>query len=963
MKKYSRLLIILVLSLLTIYGLLRLGNIDFSAETLSRVDWSWLPLIVAVFYTSILARGLRWQHILTAIGWPVDFVYAQALLLAGFFISSIVPARAGDIGRVAMLKQDHQIPVSQGVASIAVERALDVLTVLVLTIIGALWALQGHVPPQILTVTGGLTLVLGLGVVSLFAVPGLEDWLRNPLPSLSQKLTGPPDQTARPPSTPPSREQRIWDLYQKGVDFALALISGMRTLAQNRAALALVIIDSFFIWLCDGVLVYLTLISLGIVAPFSVSLLSGMTGTLATIVPITPGAVGQFEAALVATLALFNIAPTYGSLTALLLRTVSWWTFIPVAGIVTYIFGFSHVFDLTGKDVAAASKRTLPLQKLQGAYHRHRDFVLLLILFVTFRVLALVAFRPGGLVLDFSDFYWYRAFAELTHQGYYPYDNLWTTYPPLFPVVMIAIYQLSALLPPWEFPNLWFTLLLGGFFLLFEIGNFILLYLFGLKLYPANGETEAASARPEALRPAWIYMALFVPVYTLTGWFESYPLFFFLLSLYLLLNNRPYLSAFFTGIGVMIKLIPLILMPVAVQLLSQTKYNLQIAGKKLHLKKLTPGANAPSSTRLPLLAIPFDLPRIALYLAVFLITVIAIATPFYLMNPDLILGSQLITAARQPWETVWALVDGNYDYGVIPLDMRNLAWQPGDAPPTRIPWPAVTAIFGLIYLLFYTWPLAWGKPRNTLAFAGFTLCLFMLWSKGYSPQWLGWILFFIALLLPNLRGITYATILSLGNIIEANFYFIMFPQERWLFAATVLTRTLLLIVLAVEFLWIIWPNAVSPRVEKIRAWGLSALVALLLLGAIPAGLRLGQSYFDLRQLQSPYSATITRLQGEQVKGALLLNSHTVYDWFYPYLRRDYTLFMLDDYAPPGQSVDARTTALLNRMAAQTDVLWIYDADAATTTAAEEALTTWLNNRPPAHLQDIDGGRLYLFILE
>ena len=83
--------------------------------------------------------------------------------------------------------------------------------------------------------------------------------------------------------------------------------------------------------------------------------------------------------------------------------------------------------------------------------------------------LVMASYRPGGLVLDFSDFYWYREFAQLTHQGYYPYKNLWTTYPPLFPVVMIAIYQLSTLLPPWEFPNLWFTLLLGGFFLLLSL--------------------------------------------------------------------------------------------------------------------------------------------------------------------------------------------------------------------------------------------------------------------------------------------------------------------------------------------------------------------------------------------------------------------------------------------------------------------------------------------------------------
>jgi hypothetical protein len=172
----------------------------------------------------------------------------------------------------------------------------------------------------------------------------------------------------------------------------------------------------------------------------------------------------------------------------------------------------------------------------------------------------------------------------------------------------------------------------------------------------------------------------------------------------------------------------------------------------------------------------------------------------------------------------------------------------------------------------------------------------------------------------------------------------------------------LFIVLAIEFIWLIWPQMVTPRVAKVRGWGLAIFVALLLIGAIPASLQLGRSYFDLRQQYSPYAATITRLQGEQVKGALLLNSHTVYDWLYPYLRHDYAFSMLDDYAPPGESVKIRATTLLDRIATQTDVLWIYDANASITTPAEEALTTWLGDTPMAHIQDIDGGRLYLFIL-
>ena len=101
---------------------------------------------------------------------------------------------------------------------------------------------------------------------------------------------------------------------------------------------------------------------------------------------------------------------------------------------------------------------------------------------------------------------------------------------------------------------------------------------------------------------------MFVPVYTLTGWFESYPLFFFLLSLYLLLRGRPYLSAFFTGVGFMIKLIPLILMPVALQLLARYRYSLTFQGLKPLVTKDEPAEVKTEKAGLQFL-IPFDLPR------------------------------------------------------------------------------------------------------------------------------------------------------------------------------------------------------------------------------------------------------------------------------------------------------------------------------------------------------------------
>lgn len=331
MRKYAYLLIILVLSVVTIFGLLRLGDIDISLESLLRVEWTWLLLAFITFYLSIIARGLRWQHILKTMGWPLPILYTQTLLTAGLFISSILPARAGDFGRVAMLKQDHKIPVSQGVASLAAERALDVFSILILAIIGAVWTLRERVPAEILQLMVGSGVLFGLGLLGLLAVPSLEGWLR------------------RPGGLERIMPAAIRPLYQKGLDFGFALIHGVRDLGQKPVALALIIAESFGIWLLDALIVHFVLFSLGISIGFSTSLFSAMVGVLATIVPLMPGALGQFEAAIISLLTLLGVSTADSSLTALLVRFISLWSFIPVSGLITYIFGFSRALNLNNK--------------------------------------------------------------------------------------------------------------------------------------------------------------------------------------------------------------------------------------------------------------------------------------------------------------------------------------------------------------------------------------------------------------------------------------------------------------------------------------------------------------------------------------------------------------------------------------------------------------------------------------
>ena len=259
-------------------------------------------------------------------------MYASTLLTAGLFLSAILPARAGDVARVVMLKQDYKIPVSQGIASLTSERALDVFAILVLAVIGAWLALSGYMPPEVLQLMVVMAVVFAVGIVGLLVIPGIESWLREL--SLFEKTL--PD--------------KVWSIYQKVLDFGFSLISGVRILFKKPVALAVVVGQSFFVWLWDALMVYFVLLSLGIVKPFSVSLFTAMISDLVTAVPITPGSLGQFDATMIGLLTLFGLTIAEASMSALLLRVVQLWTFILISGIVTYIFGFSRALDLNFRD-------------------------------------------------------------------------------------------------------------------------------------------------------------------------------------------------------------------------------------------------------------------------------------------------------------------------------------------------------------------------------------------------------------------------------------------------------------------------------------------------------------------------------------------------------------------------------------------------------------------------------------
>ena len=524
-------------------------------------------------------------------------------------------------------------------------------------------------------------------------------------------------------------------------------------------------------------------------------------------------------------------------------------------------------------DQGRCSSHPLHSAATPGAFLRS-DFWLLLLLFTSFRLLTLLLFRPGGFIRDWSDFDTFLGIASLSDYGLYPFFDFWLEWPPLVPWLMVGAYKLSLLLPPWEEPRFWFITWLGLIFVLFEAGNFGLIY----RLAQQSRRDPA-----QIKRILWLYAGLFPPVYAMLGFFDGLALFFILLSLNLILQQRVRFAAIAIGLGIMVKVTPVLMLPVALKYvwLRHRQVDRRLLVEWAWLGGLVGG------------------------------TVLVLATPFLWPDPAWLLAFGRALLGRSSWETVWAVLEGYYGFGRVAGDRLNPAETNFAIHPAGLPWGMITLGFGLLYGLVFRLKADLTRPRRLLAWAGLMVSLFLLYSKGYSPQFLVYILPFIILLLPNWTGLGYSLALTALNVLEQPIYFVIFPPdqfpaESWLLTAIVTARFIIWLALSVEFGRLIWrkrsaishqPSAANDLWSRVGArWSGVRLMrwlvaAVLLVGGLSMMPKMLSAYERVQLAHSPYQPVIgfLRSQMDDTPQTLILTEQNLYRQLYPHLRKDYQL--------------------------------------------------------------------------
>lgn len=242
-----------------------------------------LPVLIATsgYLSFVVVTGLRWKVLLGIR--RLRFIDLFEILTIGFLCNLVLPARGGDMVRVMVLNQRERVHISEGIASVVLEKLFDVTALVVLLIPALIWV---DLPRWVLF---SLTVAV-IGVIVGFV-------LCIALARSSRDVTSLP-LANRLPARVRVRADSFFASFRDGLRL---LFSWKKMLTVSLLSLA--------IWMINAISGWILLAGLGI-AHISLGAIFVIIAiiNLGLIVPSSPGSVGSYEFFAISALALFHIA-------------------------------------------------------------------------------------------------------------------------------------------------------------------------------------------------------------------------------------------------------------------------------------------------------------------------------------------------------------------------------------------------------------------------------------------------------------------------------------------------------------------------------------------------------------------------------------------------------------------------------------------------------------------------------
>ncbi|MEM4496942.1 MAG: flippase-like domain-containing protein [Archaeoglobaceae archaeon] len=243
-KNRSILLFTTFLAILILFSLIYLSGVSNFAARLAEMDYIVVALALLFYSSSFLLRGLRFSYVMRKLGYNAGTIFSTAAVSISQTVNVITPIRVGDLARSYIFAKKG-VKYEESLGGIAAERLFDITSIAIIAALSA--AYLGISVGEIIYAV----------IFSVFLVVAIL-------------------------------------MFSRMENFFGRIFKNAKLLLKLKDSIVLLALSSM-IWLFDIVTCSIILSNFG--SNFVLASLAVAVGNIVKAIPITPGGVGTYEAA------------------------------------------------------------------------------------------------------------------------------------------------------------------------------------------------------------------------------------------------------------------------------------------------------------------------------------------------------------------------------------------------------------------------------------------------------------------------------------------------------------------------------------------------------------------------------------------------------------------------------------------------------------------------------------------
>jgi uncharacterized protein (TIRG00374 family) len=275
---------------------------------LAKANVFYIFLGFCLWFFGLVIRTERWKYLLTKAKIKLGFWQTAKVYISGMFLSNITPAKLGDTLRSLLLKAECKKDISSSLPSVFVERIFDVVVTILFSLTGLFFFYS-------------LSLWLAITVAIYVAVFGTGVYVL-----VSERRT-------RKFFGKLSFFFKFVKLEKKVEGFSRSLHKAFMKYKNKKVFLA-TFIYSALVWLIEGLILWVSFLSIGISIDIAFSVTIVAFITLIAVLTFLPGGLGSTEAiAILVFTKFFSLTPAQVMSATILNRLFGYWAYVILGAI------------------------------------------------------------------------------------------------------------------------------------------------------------------------------------------------------------------------------------------------------------------------------------------------------------------------------------------------------------------------------------------------------------------------------------------------------------------------------------------------------------------------------------------------------------------------------------------------------------------------------------------------------